>query len=114
MFAISSPLAAWLIVLVSRLLEVVFSVTMKLSKSYTKILPSAVSIVAAVLSVWITSFTLKVLPLGTAYAVWTGIGAAGTAVVGIVWFHGPVLLGRLVCIVLVLGGIIGLQLQEGV
>ena len=87
---------------------------MKLSESYTRILPSAVSIVAAVLCVWIMSFSLKVLPLGTAYAVWAGIGSAGTAVVGIVWFHEPVLLGRLVCIALVVGGIVGLQLQEGV
>lgn len=113
MIAISSPFAAWSIVLASGLLEVVFSVTMKLSESYTKILPSAISIVAAVLSVWLMSFTLKVLPLGTAYAVWAGIGAAGTALVGIVWFNESILLGRLVCIALVVAGIVGLQLQEG-
>ena len=82
MCANSSPLAAWSIVLASGLLEVVFSVAMKFSESYTGILPSAISIVAAVLSLWLMSFTLKVLPLGTAYAVWAGIGAAGTALVG--------------------------------
>ncbi len=113
MLAISSPLAAWLIVLASGFLEVVFSVAMKLSDSYTKLLPGAISIVAAVLSVWLMSFTLNILPLGTAYAVWAGVGAAGTALVGIFLFHEPILFGRLVCIALVVVGIIGLQLQEG-
>ena len=114
MFAISSPFAAWSIVLASGLLEVVFSVTIKPSESYTNILPSGISVVAAVLSVWLMSFTLKVLPLGTAYAVWAGIGAAGTALVGIVWFHEPILVGQLICIALVVAGIVGLQMQEGI
>ncbi|MBN3745177.1 multidrug efflux SMR transporter [Burkholderia sp. Se-20373] len=114
MFVVSSPLAAWSIVVASGLLEVVFSVTMKLSDSYSKALPGGISIVAAVLSVWLMSLTLKILPLGDAYAVWAGIGAAGTALVGIVWFHEPVLLGRLFCIALVVVGIVGLQLQEGI
>ena len=113
MFVVSSPLAAWSIVVVSGLLEVVFSVTMKLSESYTKVLAGGVSIVAAVLSVWLMSLTLTVLPLGDAYAVWAGIGAAGPALVGIVWFHEPAFVGRLSCIVLVVVGIVGLQLQEG-
>ncbi|EKS9887204.1 multidrug efflux SMR transporter [Burkholderia pyrrocinia] len=114
MFVVSSPLAAWSIVVASGLLEVVFSVTMKLSESYTKVLPGGISIVAAVLSVWLMSLTLTVLPLGDAYAVWAGIGAAGTALVGVVWFHEPAFVGRLICIALVVVGIVGLQLQEGV
>ncbi|AIO34723.1 DMT family transporter [Burkholderia pseudomultivorans] len=112
MIAVSSSIAAWAIVLASGLLEIVFSVSMKLSDSYTKLVPGAISIVAAVASVWLMSFTLNVLPLGTAYAVWAGIGAAGTAAVGIVWFHEPAAAGRLLCMALVVAGIVGLQWQE--
>ena len=79
MISITNSLAAWTVVLASGLLEVVFSVAMKLSDSYTRLVPSALSIIAAMMSVWLMSFTLKILPLGTAYAVWAGIGAAGTA-----------------------------------
>lgn len=112
MIAISSSIAAWAIVLASGLLEIVFSVSMKLSDSYTKLVPGAISIVAAVASVSLMSVTLKVLPLGTAYAVWAGIGAAGTAAVGIVWFHEPASAGRLLCMALVVAGIVGLQWHE--
>jgi quaternary ammonium compound-resistance protein SugE len=113
MISITNSLAAWAVVLLSGLLEIVFSVAMKLSDGYTKLVSSALSIVAAIMSVWLMSFTLKILPLGTAYAVWAGIGAAGTAVVGLIWFHEPASLGRLMCVGLVIAGIVGLQFQEG-
>ena len=113
MISITNPFAAWTVVLASGLLEIVFSVAMKLSDSYTRLVPGVLSIVAAIMSVWLMSFTLKILPLGTAYAVWAGIGAAGTALVGLIWFHEPVSLGRILCIGLVIAGIVGLQFQEG-
>jgi quaternary ammonium compound-resistance protein SugE len=113
MISITNSLVAWTVVLVSGLLEIVFSVAMKLSDSYTRLVPSALSIVAAKMSVWLMSFTLTILPLGTAYAVWAGIGAAGTAVVGLIWFHEPASFGRLLCVGLVIAGIVGLQFQEG-
>jgi quaternary ammonium compound-resistance protein SugE len=113
MLSIESPITAWIVVLVSGVLEIVFSVSMKLSGNYTKPLPATLSVVSAVLSVWLMSFTLKVLPLGTAYAVWAGIGATGTALFGVIWFHEPASLGRLVCIGMVVAGIVGLQFQEG-
>lgn len=113
MISITNSLAAWTVVLASGLLEIVFSVAMKLSDNYTRLAPSALSIVAAIVSVWLMSFTLKILPLGTAYAVWAGIGAAGTALVGLIWFHEPASLSRLLCIGLVIAGIVGLQFQEG-
>lgn len=111
MLVVSSPALAWSLILLSGVLEVIFSVSMKLSDGFSKPWAASVSMLAAVLSVWLMSLTLKTLPLGTAYAVWAGIGAAGTALVGIVWFGEPANIGRLVCVGAVMAGIIGLQLQ---
>ncbi len=104
-----SAQAAWLLVLVSGVLEVVFSVTLKWSEGFGRPGMSALSVAAAVLSVWLMSLTLKILPLGTAYAVWAGIGAAGTALVGMVWLGESTSLARLACIAMVIIGIVGLQ-----
>ncbi len=111
MFAIANTGSAWLLILVSGLLEVAFSVSMKLSDSYTRPVPSVLSVGAAILSVWLMGLTLKVIPVGTAYAVWAGIGAAGTAVLGMLLFQEPATLARIGCIGLVVAGIVGLQLQ---
>jgi len=111
MVTIANTTTAWLIILASGLLEVVFSVSMKLSDSYTRMVPSVLSIAAAILSVWLMSLTLKVIPVGTAYAVWAGIGAAGTAIVGMLFFQEPASLARIGCISVVVAGIVGLQLQ---
>jgi quaternary ammonium compound-resistance protein SugE len=113
MAAVTSPLFAWIVVLLSGALEVLFSVTMKLSDGFAKPAMSMLSIASAIASVWLMSLTLKTLSLGTAYAVWAGIGAAGTALAGIVWFDEPASLGRVVCIGAVVAGIVGLQLQGG-
>jgi quaternary ammonium compound-resistance protein SugE len=112
MTAISHPTTAWLVVLVSGLLEVIFSVGMKLSEGYSRPLPSLISVAAAILSVWLMSLTLKVIPLGTAYAIWAGIGAAGTAMAGMLYFQEPASPARLACIALVVAGIVGLQWLE--
>jgi quaternary ammonium compound-resistance protein SugE len=111
MRAVMSSTSAWLVVVVAGVLEIVFSVTMKLSESYTRLWPSVASLSAAVLSSWLLSLTLKVLPVGTAYAVWAGIGVAGTAVIGILAYQEPATAARLTCIALVLVGIVGLQMQ---
>lgn len=112
MLAVTNTTSAWLIVLASGLLEIVFSVAMKLSDSFTKAVPSGISVIAGIFSVWLMSLTLKVIPVGTAYAVWAGIGAAGTAIVGMMFFQEPVNLARVGCIGLVVAGIVGLQLQN--
>jgi quaternary ammonium compound-resistance protein SugE len=109
MAIVTSTSSAWAVVLLSGALEVVFSVAMKLSDGYTRPTASVVSGAAAILSVWLMSLTLKALPLGTAYAVWAGFGAAGTAVVGMVWFSEPADLARIGCIGAVVAGIVGLQ-----
>lgn len=111
MLTVTNTTSAWLLILTSGLLEIVFSVSMKLSDSYTRLVPSVVSVLAAILSVWLMSLTLRAIPVGTAYAVWAGIGAAGTAVVGMLFFQEPASLARIGCIGLVVAGIVGLQLQ---
>jgi len=112
MLAVTTTSSSWLLILASGLLEIVFSVSMKLSHGFTRPAPALISVAAAILSVWLMSLTLKVIPVGTAYAVWAGIGAAGTAVIGILFFHEPADLGRVACIGLVVAGIVGLQLQS--
>lgn len=111
MRSIESPISAWIVVMLSGALEIVFSIAMKLSEGYTRLRPSVVSVVAAVLSVGLMSMTLKVLPVGTAYAVWAGIGTAGTAIFGLLVFNEAATPARLLCLAMILGGIVGLQLQ---
>lgn len=112
MFFVTNPTLAWSLVVLSGALEVVFSISMKFSDGYSRPLTSAISIGSAVLSVWLMSATLRVLPLGVAYTVWSGIGVAGTALVSIFVLNEPGTLGRFACIGAVITGIIGLQLQE--
>lgn len=111
MLVITNTTSAWLLILVSGLLEIAFSVSMKLSDSFTRLVPSIMSVSAAILSVWLMGLTLKAIPVGTAYAVWAGIGAAGTAVAGMLFFEEPATVARISCIGLVVAGIVGLQLQ---
>lgn len=113
-FPVTTINAAWLVVTLSGLLEVVFSVSMKFSDGYSKPIASVLSVGSGILSVWLMSTTLKVLPVGTAYAVWAGIGAVGTVLVGVLWLEEPATLFRFVCIGAVVLGIVGLQLQSNV
>jgi quaternary ammonium compound-resistance protein SugE len=100
---------AWWILLVAGLLEIVWAITMKASEGFTKWHLTAVTIVAAWASFLLLGLSLKSLPVGTAYAVWTGIGAVGTAVLGVLIFHEPVTFARLGFIALIVGGIVGLK-----
>jgi quaternary ammonium compound-resistance protein SugE len=112
-FTVTTVNAAWFIVAISGVLEVVFSVSMQYSEGYSRPIASALSICSGILSVWLMSTTLKVLPVGTAYAVWAGIGAIGTVLVGLIWLDEPATLLRFVCIGAIVLGIVGLQLQSG-
>ena len=108
-----SNAAAWLVLLAAGLLEIVWSVSMKASEGFTKPLLTAITIAAAWFSFWLLGLALKVLPVGTAYAVWTGIGAIGAAALGIVVFTEPATVARLGCIVLIVAGILGLKVTSG-
>jgi quaternary ammonium compound-resistance protein SugE len=97
---------AWIAVITAGILEVGFATMLKLSYGFTKLWPSLGFIVFAAGSFSLLSWSLKVLPIGTAYAVWTGIGAAGTAILGMILFKDPVSLGRITAIAFIITGVI--------
>lgn len=101
---------AWGLLVLAGLFEVGFTTCLKLSESFTKPIPSMGFLMCAILSFWLLTKAAETIPLGTAYAVWTGIGAFGTAVIGICFFGDPATTLRLVFLVLLIGSIIGLKL----
>ena len=101
---------AWGILLLAGLCEIVWAIGLKYTDGFTRLLPSAGILAAMAASAGLLSLALKSLPVGTAYAVWTGIGVAGTAALGVYLFDEPADLWRLACIGLVLAGIVGLRL----
>ena len=107
--SLSSPSMAWSLLLIAGLLEIVWSVRMKASDGFTKHIFTAITLAAAWLSFWLLGLAMKSLPVGTAYAVWTGIGAVGASVLGIVLFKEPATAARVVCIAAIVGGILGLK-----
>jgi len=109
---VTNPATAWLVLVAAGILEIVWVIGMKYSDGFTRLLPSLVTLVAALLSFWLLALAIRVLPVGTAYAAWTGIGAVGAAVLGIVLFKEPATAARVACIVLVVAGIAGLKLLD--
>lgn len=101
---------AWIFLVLAGLFEVGFTTCLKLSESFTKLWPSIGFLVCASISFWLLTKAAETIPLGTAYAVWTGIGAFGTALIGIWFFGDPATTLRLVFLVLLIGSIIGLKL----
>ena len=102
--------SAWMFLVVAGLLEVVWAVGLKQTDGFTKVGPSVLTLGAMLVSFYLLALALKALPVGTGYAVWTGIGAVGTALIGI-WILGePRDLPRLVSIGLIVAGIVGLRL----
>ncbi|MFA4970325.1 MAG: quaternary ammonium compound efflux SMR transporter SugE [Sulfuritalea sp.] len=104
-----SPAAAWIVLLVAGLCEIVWAIGLKYTEGFTRLIPSAWTLAAMAASVILLAWSLKVLPVGTAYAVWTGIGAVGTAVVGMLLFGESREVARLVSIGLIVAGILGLK-----
>ncbi|ROZ61731.1 multidrug efflux SMR transporter [Ramlibacter sp. WS9] len=100
---------AWSLLVVAGLLEIIWSISMKASDGFTKVMFTGITLVAAGLSFWLLGLAMKSLPVGTAYAVWTGIGAVGASVLGIVFFKEPATAARIVCILAIVGGILGLK-----
>ncbi len=100
---------AWLIVLIAGLLETGWALGLKYSDGFSKPLPSVLTIIGAIASFWLLSIAMKELPVGTAYAVWVGIGAVGTAVLAVFLFGDPVSLWRVIGILLIIAGIIALK-----
>jgi quaternary ammonium compound-resistance protein SugE len=103
---------AWILIVVAGLFETGFAVMLKESDGFTKPIPTVLFVVFAAVSFFLLNLALRDLPVGTAYAVWTGIGAAGTALVGIFFLGEPAAALRLVCIALIAAGAVGLQFAE--
>ena len=101
---------AWMILVVAGLLEVGWAVGLKYTEGFTRLWPTVGTVGAMVLSVGLLGLAMRTLPVGTAYAVWTGIGALGTVILGMVLFGEPATLARLLCVGLILAGIVGLKL----
>ena len=100
----------WVYLTVAGLFEVGWAIGLKYSDGFSKPLPSLVTVVTMALSLWLLAIAMKTIPVGTAYAVWTGIGAVGVAVLGMLLFGESRELLRIMCLFLIIAGIIGLRL----
>jgi quaternary ammonium compound-resistance protein SugE len=100
---------AWIILLIAGLFEVAWAIGLKYTDNFSRLWPTTGTLAAMAASVWLLSVAMKTLPVGTAYAVWTGIGAVGTVALGILLFGEAATLPRLVCMLLIIGGIAGLK-----
>ena len=104
---------AWALLGLAGILEIAFAFFMKSSAGFTRLTPALLTVATGLSSVILLSISLRTLPVGTGYAVWTGIGAAGTAILGIVVLGDSAAPMRVLCIVLILAGVIGLKLVSG-
>jgi quaternary ammonium compound-resistance protein SugE len=107
-----STATAWIVLVVAGLLDVAWALSMKQAQGYTRLGWSIISLALLAAFVYLLGLTLRVLPVGTAYAVWTGIGAAGTVMLGILLFNEPVTWVRIGSILLVVAGIVGLKVSS--
>ena len=101
---------AWIYLTVAGLFEIVWAIGLKYTEGFSRLWPSLVTLLAMALSMVFLALSLKSLPVGTAYAIWTGIGAAGTVILGIMLFAEPATILRLACVGLIVTGIIGLKI----
>jgi len=103
---------AWTLLIIAGMLEIGWAIGMKYTEGFTRLWPSVWTIAAMIMSVYLLAVAVKTLPIGTSYAVWTGIGAAGTAILGIILLSEPATITRLACIGLIVAGIVGLKLAS--
>ncbi len=99
----------WIWLIIAGVLEIAWAVGLKYTEGFSKLWPSVVTVLLMLASFWCLAQAVKGLPLGTSYAIWTGIGAVGTAIAGIILFKEPATVARLVCMVLIVAGIAGLK-----
>lgn len=103
---------AWVILFIAGLLEVTWALFLKQSEGFSRPAPTAGFLISLSLSMYLLAYSLRYLPVGTAYAVWTGIGAAGTALIGMLWLGEPRDVLKIVSLVMLIGGILGLRLTS--
>ncbi|HMV60764.1 MAG TPA: quaternary ammonium compound efflux SMR transporter SugE [Agitococcus sp.] len=104
---------AWLYLIIAGLLEVQWAVTMKYTEGFSKLWPSVFCVLGMAASVYFLALAQKTLPLGTSYAIWTGIGAVGAAICGMILFNELRDVARILCILLIVAGILGLKFTSG-
>ena len=101
---------AWIYLVVAGLFECGWAIGLKFTEGFSKIIPSLLTISAMGISFWLLSLAMKTIPVGTAYAVWTGIGAVGVAIMGMVLFGESRDIMRVICLLFIISGIVGLKL----
>ena len=104
--------SAWIVLFIAGLFETGWAIGLKYAEGFTRLWPSVATVASMIISVGLLGLALKVLPVGTGYAVWVGVGAAFTVVLGMVLFNEPANLGRLLSVALIVAGIIGLKLSS--
>lgn len=105
---------SWIILIIAGLFEVCWAIGLKYTEGFTRLWPTAGTVLAMLISVWLLGIAMKSLPVGTAYSVWVGVGAVGTVVLGIVLLGEPANAIRLISVALIIAGIIGLKLATPV
>lgn len=100
---------AWIYLIIAGLLEIVWAIGLKHTEGFSRLWPSVATVGTMIASFILLSIALKTIPVGTGYAVWTGIGAAGTAVIGMMFLGEPREVLRILCIVLIVAGVVGLK-----
>ncbi len=100
---------AWAYLLTAALFEICWAIGLKYTQGFTKLWPSVLTIAAMVVSLFLLALAVRTIPIGTGYAIWTGIGAVGTAILGIFLFAEPLTAWRVTCLILIVSGVIGLK-----
>lgn len=104
---------AWIYLMVAGVFECVWAVGLKYTEGFSKPIPSVITVAAMIASVWLLAMAMKEIPIGTAYAIWTGIGAVGVAIIGMILFQESKDIVRIMSLLLIISGIIGLKLVSG-
>ena len=103
---------AWLLLFLAGLLEVAWAIGLKYADGFRRPVPSVLTVIGMIASFWVLSQAVRTIPIGTGYAIWTGIGAAGTAILAMILFKEPATLARFLYLALIIAGIIGLRLSS--
>ena len=104
---------SWIYLIIAGCLECGWALSIKYTEGFTRPIPSLLTATAMIASFWFLSLAMKAIPVGTAYAVWTGIGAVGVATFGMIFFDEPRDLARILCLLLIISGVIGLKVFSG-
>lgn len=106
----STTTIAWLSLIIAGLLEIIWAVCLKYSEGFTRLVPSILTVLFIGVSIYLLSYASKHIPIGIAYAIWVGIGAAGVAIYGMLFFNEPSSVSHIICLGLIISGVVGLNL----